>query len=513
MTRAVLYARYSSDNQREESIDAQVRAITEYADKNGYTIAHAYVDEALSAKTDNRPQFMKMISDAKKQLFDIVICHKLDRFARNRYDSAIYKKILRDNGVRLISVSENFDNSPESIILESVLEGMAEYYSANLAREVMKGLKENALQCKHTGGKPPFGYDVLNKEYVINQHEAIAVKQIFKMTMAGQSYVSVRNWLKDNGYRTKYNSDFSSRSINEILKNEKYIGIYVYNKKKRIIVNGKTQDIKHNHDEIIRIENGVPAIIDQESFYQVDQILKGRLQRGFGSSRAKETYLLSGKLFCGECGGYMNGSRFHGGSNKHLYIVYECSNRKQKKNNCIKSIVNRDKLEKHVIDELDKYLFADGVNSEVINNLSSYVNELFKQIPNDIKQYEAELSGITRQIDNIVNAIANGMFHSSMKTKLDELESQRDIIVARIDEAQRQLKAFSAPDKRKIELKLSNHKNLYSKSPEQKRAAIEAYIKKATVYNDGRVDIEIDLSRLYGAEPYCFVIKSNLKIA
>jgi site-specific DNA recombinase len=176
MIRAAAYARYSSDNQREESIDAQLRAIREYCDRNGIRLVKIYTDEARSATTDDRPGFLQMIQDSALGLFDAVIVHKLDRFSRDRYDSAFYKRQLKKNGVRLISVLENLDDSPESIILESVLEGMAEYYSRNLAREVMKGMKETALQCKHTGGKPPLGYDVApDGTYVINEQEAKAV--------------------------------------------------------------------------------------------------------------------------------------------------------------------------------------------------------------------------------------------------------------------------------------------------------------------------------------------------
>ena len=130
--KAAIYARYSSDNQREESIEAQVRAIKEYADKNGIIITKVYTDEAKSATTDNRPKFLEMIKDSEFRLFDAVIVHKLDRFSRDRYDSAYYKRVLKKNGVRLISVLEHLDDSPESIILESVLQGMAEYYSKNL---------------------------------------------------------------------------------------------------------------------------------------------------------------------------------------------------------------------------------------------------------------------------------------------------------------------------------------------------------------------------------------------
>jgi len=259
---AALYGRYSSDNQREESIEAQIRAMTEFCEKNNYNIVKVYTDEALSATTDNRPQFLKMISDSGKGLFDVIICHKLDRFARNRYDSAFYKKTLKDNGVKLISVLENLDDSPESIILESVLEGMAEYYSANLSREVKKGLNENALVCKHNGGKPPFGYDVdSDKNYIINKAESVAVIKVFEMAAAG--HTNICNWLNSNGYRNKYGNLFKSAVVSDMIKNEKYKGVYVYNQYKREKVSGVYKNIKQPESEIVRIQGGIPAIVSE----------------------------------------------------------------------------------------------------------------------------------------------------------------------------------------------------------------------------------------------------------
>mgnify|MGYP006390401497 CR=1 FL=1 len=198
--RAAIYARFSSNNQREESIDAQVRAITEYANKNGYVIVKSYIDEAFSATTDQRPAFLEMIKACEDDIFDVILIHKLDRFARNRYDSAIYKRMIQDNDIRLISVLENIDDSPESVMLESTLEAVAEYFSRNLAREVRKGLKENALKGNHTGGKPPLGYMLdENKKLIINSDEAYLVRMIFEISeffRAGSSriFVSLRTF-------------------------------------------------------------------------------------------------------------------------------------------------------------------------------------------------------------------------------------------------------------------------------------------------------------------------------
>ena len=201
--KAVLYARFSSDNQREESIDAQLRAMHEYCKRNKIVVAGEYCDLAKSATTDDRPQFLNMVTDSKNKGFDLAIVHKLDRFSRNRYDSAYYKRELKRNGVTLISVLENLDDSPESIILESVLEGMSEYYSRNLSREVMKGMRETALQCKCLGGSPPYGYKV-NKEtrkYEIDEGEAEAVQFIFKSIIEGYSYQETVDRLNRKGYR------------------------------------------------------------------------------------------------------------------------------------------------------------------------------------------------------------------------------------------------------------------------------------------------------------------------
>lgn len=146
--KAVIYARYSSDNQREESIEGQIRECTAFAEKNGITILRHYIDRAFSAKTDNRPEFQNMIKDSGKRLFDMIIVWKLDRFARNRYDSARYKATLKKNGVKVVSATEVISDGAEGIILESVLEGYAEYYSADLSEKVVRGMTENALKSK-----------------------------------------------------------------------------------------------------------------------------------------------------------------------------------------------------------------------------------------------------------------------------------------------------------------------------------------------------------------------------
>jgi len=485
---AVIYARYSSDNQREESIDAQVRAIKDFATREGYNIIRIYADEAKSATTDQRPQFLDMMKDAESGLFQVVIVHKLDRFSRDRFDSAYYKRHLKKCGVRLVSVLENLDDSPESIILESVLEGMAEYYSKNLSREVMKGMKETAYQCKHTGGIPPLGFDVgPDKTYVINETEAEAIRLIFNMYADGHGYGAIIDTLNSKGYKTKRGNTFGKNSIHELLTNEKYIGTFVFNKASKMF-NGKRNSHRLKpDDEIIRIPGGCPAIISNELWERVQARLKAN-KRASGAYSAKIVYLLSGRIFCGSCGGAMVGNRAKMGRNKTEYAYYGCSNRKTKRT-CDMKAVNKAFIEEKVLDALYENLFADHVidlATEMIYNHAATQNT---EIPKQIATIEKQLGKVEIEIRNIVNAIAAGMFHESMKEKMDELEATKSTLRIRLEEAKLQQQTHSL-SREQIRSFLARYRNIKEMPPEEQKKAVQVFVERITVYDD-RIDMDI----------------------
>lgn len=230
--KAVIYARYSSDNQREESIEGQIRECTAFAEKNGITILRHYIDRAFSAKTDNRPEFQNMIKDSGKRLFDMVIVWKLDRFSWNRYDSARYKTTLKKNGVKVVSATEVISEGAEGIILESVLEGYAEYYSADLSEKVIRGMADNALRCKYNGGTLPIGYTIDSEQHFqIDPLTAPFVLETFKRYDKGWTIHSIREWLNEQGLRNTCGQKMSYNSVGHLLHNRRYIGEYSYRDK------------------------------------------------------------------------------------------------------------------------------------------------------------------------------------------------------------------------------------------------------------------------------------------
>jgi len=219
--KAVIYARYSSHNQREESIEGQIRECQDFAARNNFIIIDEYIDRAISGRTDDRENFQRMIKDSEKGHFDAVIMYTLDRFARNRYDSATYKAKLKKNGVRVFYAKQTIPDGAEGIILESVLEGMAEYYSENLARNVKRGLTENALQCKTNGGKC-LGYRKNSEEkFEVDPAAAKIVQEIFQMYAAGTSATQIINHCNERGYKTVRGRPFTRNSLRTILQNKK----------------------------------------------------------------------------------------------------------------------------------------------------------------------------------------------------------------------------------------------------------------------------------------------------
>lgn len=422
MQSAVAYARYSSDNQRDESIEAQVRAIKYFASNYGYDIVRTYADKAMTGRTSDRPQFLKMIDDSKSGLFQAVIVHKLDRFSRDSLDTLYYEKLLRLNNVQLISVNERLDQTPEGALMKQVIIGMNQFYSANLAREVMKGLKENAYECLHTGGMPPLGYDVgKDKKYIINETEAAAVRLIFKMYSQGNGYSQIIDALNSRGYKTKLGRSFGKNSLHEILCNEKYNGTYIYNRIASKDIRGRVNRHKmKDSDQIIRIPGGVPVIVDKDTWDTVQQKMKSNFRKA-GRSMAKVQYLLSGKLFCGHCGAAMTGEarRYKG---KYEYFYYVCSNAKRTKS-CDKKPIDRDLLEKAVIDKINEKIFSN----KNINEICSRIYESYQagDTQAQASAIKREIMTIDRKIANVMTAIKSGGTAPEFYDAVNDLSEQK----------------------------------------------------------------------------------------
>ena len=483
--KAAAYCRFSSDLQREESIDAQLRAIKDYADRNNMVVATEYIDRAKSATTDNRPEFLQMIKDSAKGEFTIVVVHKLDRFSRNRYDSAYYKRQLKRNGVSIRSVLENIDDSPESILLESVIEGLSEYYSKNLAREVMKGLKENARKGKHTGGTPPLGYDVdkNTNELIINEHEAEAVKVIFKRIIEGADYGELIRELQYKGYKTKRGNVFGKNSIYSILNNEKYIGNFIYNRSVGKDIDGKRNGHKFKpEEEWIRLEGAIPRIVSDEDFKIVQRILKSRMQLR-KSSQAKHIYLLSGKVVCGVCGSNYNGDSRKRGDGS-VWCSYQCNRRKRTTGVvCRNREISRDYIDRIVLKKLAEYVFSDKYISKVTDEYNTYLIEQNGDYIEKKKAYQKKIKALKEDIDSIVDLL--------IKTKSETLIGRLSDLEDEKKKLEKELEKFQDGTVRTkvIEEEIAKVFNIIRRRLEvgdipNKRKIVEAYVDRVVVNPD-----------------------------
>ena len=341
---AVIYARYSTDSQREESIEGQIRECTAYAEKNGFTVVKHYIDRAVSAKTDNRPQFQQMIKDSERGIFDVIIVWKLDRFARNRYDSARYKTQLKRNGVKLVSATEVISAGPEGIILESVLEGYAEYYSADLSEKVVRGMTENALKGIYNGGTIPFGYMIdETRHYQPDPLLAPYVEQTFQKYADGATMTDLRDWLKAHNIKNSMGGEMSYNTIQRMLSNRRYIGEL------------RLRDVVQ--------PNAIPALVSEDLFNKVQEKL-AKNKKAPARHKAEESYLLTTKLYCGKCGALMFGESGVSHTGK-MYTYYKCAAAKKKKT-CDKKAVRKQWLEDLVVNETMKLVEDDASMNAII---------------------------------------------------------------------------------------------------------------------------------------------------
>ncbi len=452
--KAVIYARYSSDNQREESIEGQIRECMDFANQMGVTVIENYIDRALTATSDNRPDFQRMIRDSNKHCFDMIIVWKLDRFSRDRYDSAHYKHILKKNGVRVVSAKENISAGPEGIILESMLEGMAEYYSAELSVKVKRGLKENALKGKVNGGQVPYGYYIDEEQKLsIDTTLAPIVQEAFTMYADGKMIKDIVKYFNEKGIVTRNGKPMSYNIIQYMLSNRKYIGEYKYND--------------------IVIPDGVPAIIDTDLFERVQRRL-AKNKHAPARHKAEDDYLLTTKLFCGKCGAYMVGEAGTA-RNKSVHRYYKCVN--AKKHTCDKKTVRKEWIENLAVQKA-----LDILNDEII--VDYLVHRIFDLQTGEnprLPRLREQLADVEKRIENIVQALEQGIIFDSTKDRLAKLEKEKSELDLAIIQEQIK-KPFLT--KEQIRFGIEKFKQLDISTQEGKQRLIDGFINAIYLYDD-----------------------------
>lgn len=405
---AVIYARYSSDKQTENSIDFQLRADQAYCDAKGLRVVGEYIDRAVSGTTDNRPEFQRMIRDAKKQQFAFVVVYRFDRFARNRYDSAIYKKQLEAYGVRVLSTEESIGTGDEGLILESIYEAMAESYSRRLSRVVSQGMRETALKGFSTGGNLSLGLKIVDHKVELDERTAPAIRYCYESRAEGIAKTPIARELNARGYRTKTGKLFTVNTVTQILANPVYKG----------------------ENNYMGIERSCPATVSVDLWERVQEIER-REKKSRGRKASAADYVLVGKLFCGHCGATMIGDCGTSKTGeKHLY--YTCTTRKRK-HTCKKKSEKKDFLEWYVCEQTVTSVLSD----ESIQRISKRVVDVSEQeLGGDtLSGCEKQLAQIERELD----AAADALIKTNSQAMINRINERVSILEAQQHAAQEEL--------------------------------------------------------------------------
>lgn len=498
--RGVIYARYSNGGkQTDQSLEGQVRDCRKYAAENHIEIVEEYLDAHISGKgAENRPAFQQMIYDSNKRGFDVVIVWKTDRFARNRYDSARYKEHLRRNGITVRYAKESIPETAEGIILESMLEGMAEYYSEDLKEKIERGFMESAYKCKALT-YPPIGYRLNSeKKYEIDEKEAPLVRSIFEMYIRGDKLTDIADKMNALGLRTKgHNNPLRGSSITKIIENEKYIGVYEYKR------GG------------IRIEDGIPAIISKDIFYAAQERRKAQTYGTYSkknySRASKRVYPLAGLVVCGECGSTMFGetvTKHKGTEREYSNSYYSCRGHRKKEasEKCPKRSVPATPLEIVVKDVLKNVFLNDGIVEtlcETVDTISYNEDQAVK-----IKQLQGEKQKKERAIQNNLSLIDEGCYTTALVDHLKRLEAE----LAVIDREIRLCQTSTSTVRHQLYWLLKNYHPTKENEDEYWSDLFHCFIDSVVCFEDGTILIRLKLFSFDGrndssdglAERWCF---------
>jgi DNA invertase Pin-like site-specific DNA recombinase len=404
----VIYGRYSSHAQKDASIEQQVEECTKYAAEKGIEITHVYADRAVSGKTDIRADFQRMMKDAEKGKFNCVIAWKSNRIGRNMLQALLNEAKLTALGIRVLYTEEDFDDSAAGRFALRSMMNVNQFYSENMAEDVKRGLYDNAANCKITNGHLPFGYKKgENLSYALDKPKDDIVREIFDRVARGTPFVDIANDLNARGIKTSRGGLWGKHSFHVLITNERYTGVYIY-----------------GH---VRIEGGIPQIIDKELFCQVQEVLKTK-KNPQGRHRVNGDYRLTGKLFCGKCDSFMTGVSGTGKSGK-LHHYYACHKQRTEKT-CDKTAVRRNWIETEVANAVKTHILQD----EIIQQLAAVTAEYSRMHnhPPNIVLLEQELTENKKAIKNLLTAIEQGIITSTTKHRLLKLEEEQSLIIGKL---------------------------------------------------------------------------------
>jgi len=462
---AVAYARYSSAGQRDVSIEQQLSDIRAYADREGYHIVREYADHARSGFKDlsARSEFNAMIASAASRGFDTVLCWKVDRFGRNRADSASFKQHLARLGVSVVYVMEPIPTGAAGVLTEGMLEAIAEWYSRNLSENVTRGMNDNAKKCLYNGTKL-FGYTCgPDKHYMIVPEEAAVVRKIYDRYLEGYSAAAICVELNAAGLHTSRSVRFSPQTVLRLLSNERYTGVYIW--------------------KDIRVPGGMPAIVDDATFQEAQRMKKLTTRH---VSLHSVDFLLSGKAFCGHCGRAMIGDSGTSRSGA-VHYYYACQGHKNRLG-CDKKSIRKDTLEDFVLDFIYANCFTPEHMERIADAVMHEVEERRKKSP--LSGMEKELAETEKKISNINNAIAAGIWNSSTASLLSDLEEQATNLRANVGLLRYQESQLL--DRDRVLFFLHKFSKLDRNSPVDRRNLIHYFLNSVYVYDDKRVKISIN---------------------
>jgi len=498
---ACCYTRFSTDQQNQSSTIGQLRAIRKYCKDNGIELIDTYIDEAQSGTTMNRVNFQRMINDSYHALWKYIVVYNMSRLSRSVKDMLLLKEDFKKRGITILSVIEKQDETPEGDFFNLITYGLNELFVKQFRRDSWRGLLVNANECKAQGGIPPYGYAIgKDKKYIIDEQEAEVVKIIFKRIIEGYSYREIAKELNEKGitHRGKPFRPF----FTDILNNEKYMGIYVWNKRERKNKDGRRNDHKYKNDsEIIRIEGGMPLIIEKEIFNQVQEILKSRKKKRTWNIK-KTKYLLTGLIRCKKCGNVYSGGHAFSGRNKTLRYFYKCNKQKTDSNKCEMKDINMLYLDEYV-KGLVKNVILKIDNSkcfkEFFNKIIRMTNS---KIENRIKELESKNNLINNELEKKINELTQteeynyvSLSNEISKLTAEKEENEKKILVL--------LKEYSQPQKitiNEIETKIRELAKMY-KLEDGEKEVIHALIEEI-IMDKSKILIKINFNKIINEANY-----------